>query len=260
MAKITAEISSTQLNRTVSITVILPDENTHKSPFKTLYLLHGLTGNHSSWTTNTNLQGLANQYQLAFVMPSGENKFYLDQESTLEFYSQYIGKELVSITRSLFPLSDKYEDTWIGGLSMGAYGALYNGFRYADTFSSIFAFSSALFPMTFPIIEHCDFPLLMNPSYLNTIFGNLESFQESDKNYITHLNKLDTKNIPNLYLSCGKDDLFIEYNRKFHQYLTTSKITHTYIEIEGSHDWDTWQTMINQALKHQFNQTKDLFR
>ena len=43
----------------------------------------------------------------------------------------------------MLPLSTKREDTFIGGISMGGYGALYNGFKYRDTFSKVAAFSPA---------------------------------------------------------------------------------------------------------------------
>ena len=44
----------------------------------------------------------------------------------------------------MFPLSDKREDTFIGGLSMGGFGAMRNGLKYADTFGRIVALSPAL--------------------------------------------------------------------------------------------------------------------
>lgn len=60
-------------------------------------------------------------------MPSGDNAFYIDQPKMNNNYGEFIGRELVELTRKMFPLSDKREDTYIGGLSMGGYGALRNG-------------------------------------------------------------------------------------------------------------------------------------
>lgn len=40
-------------------------------------------------------------------MPSGENMFYVDQEHPHNHYSQFIGEELVEMTRAMFPLSHK---------------------------------------------------------------------------------------------------------------------------------------------------------
>ena len=61
-----------------------------------------------------------------------------------ENYSEFIGKELVKITRRMFPLSYKKEDTCIAGLSMGGYGAIRNGLKYHDTFGYIAGLSSAM--------------------------------------------------------------------------------------------------------------------
>jgi hypothetical protein len=38
-------------------------------------------------------------------MPSGENMFYVDNKITQKFYGEFVGKELVEMTRQIFPLS-----------------------------------------------------------------------------------------------------------------------------------------------------------
>lgn len=38
-------------------------------------------------------------------MPSGDNMFYEEQEAGHNYYGEFIGKELVEITRKMFPLS-----------------------------------------------------------------------------------------------------------------------------------------------------------
>ena len=70
--------------------------------------------------------------------------FYMDHPNANENYSEFIGKELVKITRRMFPLSHKKEDTFIAGLSMGGYGAIRNGLKYHDTFGYIAGLSSAM--------------------------------------------------------------------------------------------------------------------
>ena len=77
-------------------------------------------------------------------MPSGENKFYVNNEYTCERFSDFIGEELVEVTRKMFHLSDKKEDTYIAGLSMGGYGAIVNGFKFNNTFGYVAGLSSAL--------------------------------------------------------------------------------------------------------------------
>ena len=113
-------------------------------PYKTLYLLHGLLGNCTDWVMNTNIQRLAEDRNLAVVMPSGENSFYVNQILPNNDFGEYIGRELVEMTRRMFPLSHKREDTFIAGLSMGGFGALRNGLKYHETFGYIAVLSGAL--------------------------------------------------------------------------------------------------------------------
>ena len=104
---------------------------TREGPWPTLYLLHGYTGNQVDWLYRSDIEKWAMQHGYAVIMPSGGNSFYLDNETTGERYGVFIGEELVEVTRKMFPLSHKREDTVIAGLSMGGYGAIRNGLRYA---------------------------------------------------------------------------------------------------------------------------------
>ena len=141
MAIIEVNFISKCLMRVVTFNAIIPvdkfgpqAENAEQKPLKTLYLLHGIFGNYTDWVNGTRIQAWAEANDLAVIMPSGENRFYLDDEKSGELYGEFIGKELVEFTRKLFPLSDKREDTFIAGLSMGGYGAIRNGLKYAENF------------------------------------------------------------------------------------------------------------------------------
>ena len=71
MALIQVNFVSRCLMRTVPIQVILPVDQhpldktlKEKKPFKTLYLLHGIFGNHTDWVTNTRIQKWAEEKNL----------------------------------------------------------------------------------------------------------------------------------------------------------------------------------------------------
>ncbi len=122
------------LNRPVPLNVLIPAETVGPNvnpvdgkPFRTLYLLHGYTGDCTDWLLNTQIAELSLQFNLAVVMPSGYNGFYVDTSRFVVRGEEFISRELVAFTRKLFPLSDRREDTVIGGFSMGGVGALYNG-------------------------------------------------------------------------------------------------------------------------------------
>ena len=131
MALMQMEFKSETLKRTVSMNVILPIER-FRGPFPTLYLLHGLTDNYNGWLSYTRIRLWAEESGLAVVMPSGENSFYMDilvKDGCLGDFGEYIGRELVNVTREIFPLSHRREDTFLAGLSMGGFGACRNGLK-----------------------------------------------------------------------------------------------------------------------------------
>jgi len=251
MAIIQVNCLSQALSRTVTFNVILPIEQQNvskKKPpklYKTLYLLHGMFGNHTDWITHTRIELWASHHQIAIVMPSGDNSFYVDLDHTGDLYGAFIGEELVHLTRRMFPLSSKRSDTFIGGLSMGGYGALRNGLKYHQTFSSIVALSSAL------ILE----PLVSKPKRRrianeHLVFGDLKQALNSDKNpkwLIKQLLDEDVK-LPRMYIACGLKDPLLDVNRDFVAFLSNHKIKFTYIEDKGQHDWEYWDKHIQKAL------------
>ena len=146
MAIIEVNFISKCLMRVVTFNAIIPvdkfgpqAENAEQKPLKTLYLLHGIFGNYTDWVNGTRIQAWAEANDLAVIMPPVKPLLPRRRKSG-ELYGEFIGKELVEFTRKLFPLSDKREDTFIAGLSMGGYGAIRNGLKYAETLavSSVF--------------------------------------------------------------------------------------------------------------------------
>jgi S-formylglutathione hydrolase FrmB len=113
-------------------------------------------------------------------MPSCENSFYIDDETTCQFYEKFISEELVDFTRKAFRLSDKREDTTIAGLSMGGYGALRDGMRNSSVFGSIFALSSALITDEIAGMKEGGRNAVAPYSYYRHVFGDLDHLLGSD--------------------------------------------------------------------------------
>jgi S-formylglutathione hydrolase FrmB len=246
------------LGRTVPMNVILPVDKMafpgmtvgENKPYKTLYLLHGVLGNYTDWVSGTNIHRWAESKDLAVVMPSGDNMFYVDNRSGHNNYGEFIGEELVDITRKMFPLSNRREDTFIAGLSMGGYGALRNGLKYYDKFGYIAGLSSAL--ETENLVNRTNENLLffMNRSFSEGIFGDLTKVIDSDMNPKWLARKLIEKqeNIPKIYMACGDKDFLLEANRDFRSYLKNIGIDVMYEEGPGGHDWDFWDQYIKKVL------------
>ena len=249
MALIQVNYLSQALFRTVPLNVILPvdrfDADTNRylndpeKKYKTLYLLHGLLGNYTDWVSQTRIQKWAEEKNLAVVMPSGDNAFYFNSRTPWNDYGTFIGKELVEVTRRMFPLSDKREDTFIAGLSMGGFGALRNGIVYSDTFSHVAGLSAAVH-----IFEDT------SEEANNGLFDNIEVASKSDKNPWVAVEDMLAKgrSIPNVYMACGTMDDLMPANIAFRDYLESKGIKVTWDEEDYGHDWDFWDSQIKKVL------------
>ena len=259
MALIRVDFISESLKRTVTINAILPTDKfvrpgspkPEKKPFKTLYLLHGIFGNYTDWVTGTRIQRWAQDNDLAVIMPSGENGFYVDHPGRGDqLYGEFIGQELVRFTRDLFHLSSKREDTYIAGLSMGGYGALRNGLKYAETFGCIGALSSALV-LDQAMLSTDDEPMFLHQrSYFESVFGDLNQLVGSDKDPRALFLDLKESNrpVPKIYMACGIDDMLLKANQDYRDFLLDQNADLTYVEGFGSHEWDFWDAYIKEFI------------
>ena len=246
MALIQFTYVSNVLLRSVPVQVILPVDKLNPQgeylplkKYKTLYLLNGLWGSHVDWVSGTRIQRWAEERDLAVVMPAGENSFYLDRPGFHTEYGKFIGQELVTITRRMFPLSERKEDTFIGGLSMGGFGAMRNGLKYADTFGRIVSLSPALHLFEGDGEQVCGL-LGRNPD-------QWEEIRNSDVNPRWLAEHFEGEK-PGIYLACGKQDDLFPSSQLFHGVLTRAGFEHHYVADEGKHDWDYWDRHIKLAL------------
>jgi putative tributyrin esterase len=221
-----------------------------RGPWPTIYLLHGYSGNHMDWLYNSGIHGWAAQRGYAVIMPSGSNGFYIDNEETAELGGAYIGEELIKVTRNMFSLSHKRKDSVIAGLSMGGYGAIRNGLRYADTFGAVIGLSSALITgeVAGMTPESGENGFATYGYYLQT-FGEPKNLPGSDKDP-EHLAKECVKagNMPRLFLACGTEDFLYDRNLAFHEYLNGIGYFHEWYTKPGVHDFEFWNQSIQAGM------------
>lgn len=259
MAITTTRYQSPSLGRFVTFTAILPFEDfghfmnpnpypfRMEQPLKTLYLLHGITGDDRDWIYGTRIVDYAQEHRLAVIMPDGANNFYVDN-NPCEQWGNFVGKELVEMTRALYPLSSKREDTYIGGLSMGGYGALRNGLKYNETFSKIIALSSALIMDDAVAATDNAAMEFQKKSHYDRIFaGDVSKLPGSDMDPRQLF--LDAKEPIDLFMAIGRDDGLLDVNREYKEFLQTHGAKLTYYEDEGAHEWDFWNRNIKKAIE-----------
>ena len=89
---------SPTMNKEIPAIVITPDSYNGETQLPVVYLLHGHSGNFSSWTSSSDeaLQ-MADQYNFIIVCPDGnKDSWYFDSPMvSTSRYETYVAKELV---------------------------------------------------------------------------------------------------------------------------------------------------------------------
>ena len=144
----------------------------------------------------------------------------------------------------------KREDTFIGGLSMGGYGAMRNGLKYNDTFGCIIGLSGA-YRMEEMASRTSDDGIFMGTrSYAEACFGDLSKLLDSDKNpkYLIKALKKAGKALPRIYIACGDQDSLLGMNQDMAAFLKEQGADVTFETGPGGHEWDFWDAYIKKAI------------
>lgn len=213
---------------------VMPEER--KKDIPVLYLLHGLTEDHTVWTRRTAIERYVMDMNIAVVMPAVQRSFYIDAKYGLKYF-QFVSDELPRLMQSMFGLSDKREDNFVAGLSMGGYGALKTALSCSDRFCAAASFSGAV-----DIKRVFDDENSKDESYA-TFGGSIEPC--NDLYYLAE----NAENMPAIYQSCGEADFLYYDNNKFAEFMQKiNKNFKYYVEEGASHTWDFWDREIQKVL------------
>lgn len=212
---------------------------------KTLYLLHGMSDDEGTWMRRTSIERYAEEKGLAVVMPDGGLGWYTDMYRGLAWF-KFISRELPALCRRFFPiLSDKREDTYIGGNSMGGYGALKCALRAPRTFSKVISLSGALDAVDTAINN----TVPATRRYWEDVFGPAEDVSGSENDLFAAATALtDPALRPRIYMWCGTEDFLYAQNTRMRDHLRALGYDLTYEESPGDHQWKYWDKKIADAL------------
>lgn len=205
--------------------MLLPDEYIPaKGPMKTLYFLEGLTGASNGPLCYSHIMNIAEDYNLCVIMVAGDNKWYADSPYTGDYYGDLVTRDLIRYTRATFNLSDKREDTFIGGFSMGGFGALTCGLRHPELFSHLVVLDAALNKGTFMSAQDEAVTDIYNRKQYECMFSldRMEDFENSDDDYEYLAKKVAAEQkemMPKIFFSCGENDGLLGLNKDYSNYL-----------------------------------------
>lgn len=214
------------------------ESNAKAGPYKCLYLLHGLSDDHTMWLRRTSIERYASYYGICVVMPNGGKSFYTDMKHGLPYYT-HIAKELPKIIREFFNVSEKPEDNFIAGLSMGGYGALKIGLRECGSFAACAALSPC------GNLKKLDgFEWVLRP-----IFGDDIDIPAEDELLSICEASRNAENRPRVFIGMGTEDFLYENIRPVCNKLRECGYDFTYRESAGNHNWEFWDEYIQYVLK-----------
>jgi putative tributyrin esterase len=207
-----------------------------------LLLLHGVYGCQWNWWLNGDIETITLEMlqdratiPMMIAMPSdglwGDGSGYVPHAQVN--YEKWIVDDIPACLRELFPTLHPNKFL-IAGLSMGGYGALRLGMKYASRVQGISAHSSIT-----RVAQLSQF--IPYPAQAFQYAGEVETD-------LLHWAATNRDHLPPLRFDCGTDDPLIEANRELHRALIDMNIPHDYQEFPGGHDWQYWTEHIRQTL------------
>jgi S-formylglutathione hydrolase FrmB len=245
VALIQCDFFAETLELSTSMTVILPQHTRTQigltgaangpAGAPVLYLLHGLSDDHTIWARHTSIERYVAPLGLAVVMPAVHRSFYADEAHGHAFWT-FLSEELPHLVSSFFQVSTRPEDTFVAGLSMGGYGALKWALRQPHRFAAAASLSGAL-----------DVAALVGerPELFARIFGGPPG---AGDDLFAMVAAADMAALPPLHISCGTEDPLIEGNRLFVRAAKAAGARLTVDFRPGEHEWGFWDDEIQQVL------------
>jgi S-formylglutathione hydrolase FrmB len=248
MALITCDFFSEALEVGTTMNVVLPQRTSAQigveqaapaGPPPVLYLLHGLSDDHSAWVRYTSVERYATEAGLAVVMPAVGRSFYAN-EAHGHRYWDFVSEELPTIVADFLAVSTRPEDTFVAGLSMGGYGALKLGLTHPDRYAAAASMSGALDLHS----------LLAGPDVRRVwhrVFGG-QVRPHDDLHALLGPADPAARCIP-LWIGCGTgDELVAPVQEPFIAAARAAGHEVTTDLRPGEHEWGLWDLMIREVI------------
>jgi putative tributyrin esterase len=249
MALLSCDFFSDALEVGTSMTVVLPQATSAQigltgaaasdgAGAPVLYLLHGLSDDHTAWLRRTSIERYAAPLGLAVVMPAVGRSFYAD-EAHGHAYWTFLTEELPRVVSAFFRISTRPADTYVAGLSMGGYGALKWALREPSRFAAAASMSGAL-----------DVAALSRQPERRALFDRVFDGGRPGPgdDLLALLRAADPAALPPLHVSCGTEDVLVDAN---HAFVAAARDAGADVTVDirsGAHEWGFWDDEIRTVL------------
>lgn len=257
MANFRLHYFSEVLKMKVGVNVILPESTWGHSladrpegyRYPVLWLQSGGGFDYTDWQRYTALELYASEAGIAVVCSGTYCSGYMDTvHGDFKYFTQ-LSVETPRVVRHLFPLSEKPEDNFLAGFSMGGYGSLKWLVRDPEQFAAIGLFSGvknvADLPMDADMLdENADF--YMFPAAIGSREAVVHT--ESDISNMIDKQMAAGKRFPRAYAATGVEDTHYEDNLFFINKYERQGIDVYRVIDHGYHNWEYCDKHIKQYL------------
>lgn len=248
MALLTCHFFSEALQESTAMTVLLPESahgqigmagSDRSGPPPVLYLLHGLSDDETIWTRRTSVERYVAERGIAVVMPRAGRSFYSDEVHGQAFWT-FLSRELPAAVQHFFRVSDRREDTFVAGLSMGGYGALKWALREPHRFAAAASLSGAL-----SVTDATQRGMLL--AMVPQVWGDQDP-EGTDDDLLTLLDRADPAALPALYTVCGAQDPLVAGQETFVARARERGVPVDAHVHPGEHEWGFWDRHVQDVL------------
>ena len=249
MALLHVDFHSQALHEAVQMDVLLPDKPQYPTAsepkkYPVLYLLHGLSDDHTIWQRRTRIESYVAGKDLIVVMPNTHRAWYTNTASGLKYFD-LMACELPNICKAYFPVAEGRENTFVAGLSMGGYGAMKLALTLPEQYAAAASLSGAL---DIAGIAKRRAAAGLSDEF-QAVFGKPRTVKGSMHDIYALAEKVIASDgpRPKLYMACGTEDGLLRDSRLFRRRYADA-FDLTYEEGPGIHNWDFWDIYIRKVL------------
>lgn len=234
------DFASKTLGRSVRYDIYLPAgyDSDPARRYPVLYYLHGIGGDPREWLgyglreTADQLMGSGAIRPFLIVLPEGDQGYWVDQVNGGPQWATYVANDVVAAIDGTYRTIADRQDRAIGGLSMGAHGALQIALNHPDVFSIVGAHSPSFRPRQ-------DLP---------AYFGDDSDVALRDPFALLAAHP-DIARTLTIWLDFGDHDPYRDKQSQFEQQLTDEGIPHQFHLWQGNHDGAYWSGHLNDYLR-----------
>lgn len=232
--------ASAALGRTMPYYAYLPpgyEKSGRRYPV--LYLLHGMGGNYEEWRSFGTFDAADRMIRageiepVIIVLPQGDRAYWVDHANGGQAWGRYTAQDLVAEIDGHYRTLAEVSARAIGGLSMGAHGALQLALNYPGTFGIVGAHSL--------VLRRAE----SAPAY----FGGPADYAKRDPMSLVKV-KPDLARSVALWIDIGEQDPWSPRARQFNDLLDGLRIRHEWRIGPGDHSAAYWTANLQRYLRY----------